>query len=205
MKREAGISMHDVSALTTSKHVPLDPDGSPCVGGKISVAQAQAIGALDLESDRKNQEMVRKMADQATGKKVNWNSDDVLETFDSMMSCWDRASIVIHVSRVDPDPKVHFLPVRASVISDPAALHQYVQRCHGQSGAAKYRVSSQASSRMQRGVGMIYMSDTTSSPLPLPPTPRVNALRWRELCVAEFQVWTGGLPHVDRPLGPSAE
>jgi hypothetical protein len=163
---DANASMRDLSDITASKDTPRNPDGSIQTDGDIPVVQAQAIGALDVESDRHNKERARTMTDKALGKRVLWNSEDALDLIEALYITFpgERGSMVIHVSRVEPEPKVQYPPIRSSNIPDAQALYKYIQQCHLKSVAAKYKVSFQSSGGMQRGTAPVYMPDTSDPP-----------------------------------------
>ena len=161
------VDMGDVARITLPEATPQNADGTFATEGDVSEEQAHQIGALNVESAAKNKSMARKMRDKALGKSVPWNVADALELFSYVKTVFavEWESIIILVARHEPAPKVQYPPVMASNILDPLALYNYVKQCHGQQGAATYKVSFRSSSGAERGAANVCMPDTTAPPV----------------------------------------
>jgi len=132
--------------------------------GEVSEDQARSIGALTVDSDRKNKRNASKLRDKALGKTVQWNAEDALELIQNltMVFALEWGSMIILVSRVEPGPRASFPPVMGTNIKNASDLYSHVERHHGANGPAKYRVSFRSSSGAERGAADLHMPDKTA-------------------------------------------
>lgn len=163
---EGSVDMGDVTAVTSSKHVPTNPDGTIATEGEVSEDQAKLIGSLSVESDRKNKRMAGKLRDKALGKSVQWNSDDALELIQNLTTVFalEWGSMIILVARIEPGPRAQLPPVMGANIKTPVDLYNYVASHHGPNGPATYKVSFRSSSGAERGAANLFMPDRTPAP-----------------------------------------
>jgi hypothetical protein len=155
------VDMGDVVAGMLPPSVPQNPDGSVATEGTVSVEQAQAIGALDIESAARNKHVAKQISKKIDGATVSWNCKDAIEMFDILKtsSAGEWSAILAHIVRLDPAPMVSFQPINVSVLKDSAALYAYILKNHGQSPTATYEVRFRTGP-IQRGKAPITMPDT---------------------------------------------
>ena len=161
---DAGADFGDVTRVTSSAAVPQNADGTVATEGEVTEDQARSIGALTVDSDRKNKRNASKLRDKALGKTVQWNAEDALELIQNltMVFALEWGSMIILVSRVEPGPRASFPPVMGTNIKNASDLYNYVERHHGANGPAKYRVSFRSSSGAERGAADLHMPDKTA-------------------------------------------
>jgi hypothetical protein len=162
------VSMGDVTDATLPEAVPRNADGTASEEGEVSEEQAQLIGSLSLESAAKNKGIARRLRDKALGKKgVAWNVEDALEMFSFVRTVFaaEWNSIVIHVSRIEPEPKVQLPPIYAASLKDTKALYDYIEQNHGAQGPARYKVFFRAGAGHERGAAYLYMPDKSAPPV----------------------------------------
>lgn len=158
----------DVTDAMLPEAVPRNADGTASEEGEVSEEQAQLIGALGLESAAKNKGIARRLRDKAVGKKgVAWNVHDALEMFPYVQrvfaSEWN--SIVVHVTRTEPEPRIQLPPISVVNLKDAQGLYNYVERHHGTQGLATYKVYWRAGAGHERAAASIYMPDKSVPPV----------------------------------------
>jgi hypothetical protein len=174
---DADVDMSDVTRVTLPAAVPTNPDGTPTMEGEVSEEQARAIGALTVDSARKNKRNAAKLRDKALGKSVSWNAEEALELIDNLIIPFSQewGSMIILVSREDPGPRAQFQPVLGANVRNSIDLYNYVASQHGMSGPATYKISFRSSSGAERGTAKLFMPDKTApSPVQVinPPAPQ---------------------------------
>jgi hypothetical protein len=161
----ADASFERVTDVTLPDGVPRNPDGTPALEGTVSEAQAQKIGALNIESAAKNKRSAHIMERKALGERdVKWNTDDPLELFYEVRGSYpgDWNSMIITVTRDQPAPVLQYQPVFAAALADSIALYDHIKSCHGQSPQSRYKVCFRTSQNAERATGRIMLPDTTA-------------------------------------------
>jgi hypothetical protein len=159
----ADVDMGDVTRATLPASVPQNPDGTPAMEGEVSEAQARSIGALSIDSARKNKRNAQKLLEKTQGKSVPWNAPDALELIDALIIPFSQewGSMIILVAREEPGPRAQFPPVLGANVRTSIDLYNYIASQHGTSGPAVYKVSFRSSSGAERGASKVWMPDMT--------------------------------------------
>lgn len=170
------VTVEDATANVYPEAVPRAPDGSPEAETEITVDQAQAIGALDLESAAKNKRNAAVIVRKTNGEpRVSFGTKDALEMFDQVRQIFGTSlnSINIVVIRVRPEPMEQYLPVPMASMTDSTDLYKYVAACHGQRSNAQYKIIYRdGTTGNERGSAYIHMPDRRPVEQPSAPSPQ---------------------------------
>lgn len=138
--------------------------------------EVRKIGAVDAESVRENRRLKEMKRRKSKGEKVNFNTGDVLSTYDTVLGSWPAGTMNVFVRRLTG------APVQQVIVSRPrssAELYEALKLVHGVYEEAEYSVEyKDISTHQWRGKGRITMPDTRSQghgqpwPPPHPPVPQ---------------------------------
>jgi hypothetical protein len=158
-----GAGMDRVSDVTLPKDAPRNPDGSPATTGEVSVDQAQAIGAVTLESAQRNKAHARVVEQKATGYAVRWNEPDALKLYYLIKQAFPHEwnGMFIYIYRISPEPVWQLPPIKTIQVPDPQLLYNYVDRFHGSRAEATYEVFFKSAGGQERGSAKIEFPDRT--------------------------------------------
>lgn len=121
--------------------------------------RVRELGAVDAESVRENRRL-RSVVNKkrANVKHVNFNTGDVLTTYDTILGSWPANAIDIHVRRLTGSPVQDVLTSRPRSGTE---LYAALKVFHGQYEEAQYAVQFKDNGTHQfRGNGRITMPDT---------------------------------------------
>ena len=167
------VTIEDATANVYPEAVPRAPDGSPEAETEMPIEQAQAIGAMDLESAAKNKRNAGVIVRKTNGEpRVSFGTKDALEMFDQVRQVFGTSlnSINIVVVRVRPEPMEQYLPVPMASMTSSTDLYKYVAACHGHRPNAQYKVIFRdGTTGNERGSAYLHMPDKSPGFEPSPP------------------------------------